>query len=80
MVSIKSSLEEFQASQEKNMYQRKLEQLEKEDLQKTVAALRIERDRLQRENFELTEKLDKMRQFFDHAFKSTPQFWFMINK
>lgn len=56
------------------MYQRKLEQLEKEDLQKTVAALRIERDRLQRENFELTEKLDKMRQFFDHAFKSTPQF------
>merc|ERR1712106_967760 len=82
LISIKSTLKEFETSQietseslEKlSSNHSKIEQLERGNLNQTVSLLREERDRLQHENFELKEKLDEMKSFFDSAFQSAPHF------
>ena len=52
--------------------QSKVQQIEMDNLRQTVLLLRSERDKLQIENFELREKLDEMKSFFDRALSSAP--------
>ena len=52
--------------------QSKVQQIEMDNLRQTILLLRSERDKLQIENFELREKLDEMKSFFDRALSSAP--------
>ena len=52
--------------------QSKVQQIEMDNLRQTILLLRSERDKLQIENFELREKLDEMKSFFDRALRSAP--------
>ena len=82
LISIKSTLKEFEASQTETseslekltINHSKIAQLERENLEQTVSILREERDRLQLENFELKEKLDEMKSFFTRALNSAPRY------